>query len=476
MKLKFFSLFVNAAALSLLSVACDNDTLGVGADIMPEGDGVTNKMASFVVKSHTEKFDSVLANTNVCMLGTIIDSETRAKTTCDFLAQFHVMENYAFPDKENMLLDDNGEIIIDSCDLRVYFDSYYGDSLAPMLLGVHELSKSKIMEENLNYYTNINPQDYVDQNSSVGDTVVYAIKDLTKDTLNEVSSSSYYLNMKAQLPKEYGKYLVDKYYESPVFFKNSYNFIHNVCPGFYFEAAGGLGSMVKVKVSTLNVYFRYKTKTAAGNDTIVDGMQRMAATEEVIQNTRISNDIPGDMVNDTTFSYVKSPAALYTVLELPIDEIYAKEGIDAKDDINKASLSIRCYNPSNQGDFNLKAPSTLMMLRKSEMYDFFLNAKVPDGKTAFIANYSSLQNAYDFSNISGLVKQCKEDRATGSEDWNRVVLIPVATEYSTTTDAYGYSTQTLLKVRHDLTLSSARLEGGNTDDLKISVVYSRFGK
>ncbi len=49
--------------------------------------------------------------------------------------------------------------------------------------------------------------------------------------------------------------------------------------------------MVNVQISTLNVYFRYHDKTTAGNDTIVEGMQRLGATEEVIQNTRVENRI-----------------------------------------------------------------------------------------------------------------------------------------------------------------------------------------
>ena len=53
--------------------------------------------------------------------------------------------------------------------------------------------------------------------------------------------------------------------------------------------------MINVRISALEVYFSYKAKTTAGKDTIMSGMQRMAATEEVIQSTHVDNSIPAAM-------------------------------------------------------------------------------------------------------------------------------------------------------------------------------------
>ncbi len=466
------------AAMLLVSTffACDEDTLGVGTTLMPEDDAVTTKTASFVVKSYTEKADSVLANTNTCLIGRIIDPETRAMTTCDFLAQFHVMENYAFPAEDMMVKDADG-IVVDSCDLRIYFETFYGDSLTPMILKIHELDTLKVMEENTDYYTNINPADYINERSNIKDSLVYTVRDMTRDTLSETSSSAYYRSIKVKLPKSYGKFLVDKYYENPLNYKNSYNFIRNVCAGFYFESAGGIGSMINVKVSALNVYFRYHSKTELGNDTIVDGMQRMGATEEVLQNTRISNALPGDMLNPANaYTYVKSPAALRTVVELPIEEIYNASNQSSGDSVNSARLSFRRFNPEVETAYSLPAPQTLLMVRKSEMKDFFKKEKITNDRDSYVTDFNSSKNAYVFENIADLVKLCYADKDKGDPDWNKVVLVPVTTEYSVTTNSYGQSVRTLLKVRNDLSLSSARLEGGNSEDLRITVVYSKFGK
>ena len=60
-------------------------------------------------------------------------------------------------------------------------------------------------------------------------------------------------------------------------------------------------------------------------------------------------------------------------------------------------------------------------------------------------------------------------------DWNKVMLIPVATEYTTTANSYGQTVKQLLRVRNELSLRSAKLEGGD-DNLEMTVVYSRFTK
>ena len=74
-------------------VACDDDTALVGTDIMPDGDKMTAMAKIFPMSTTTWQTDSVLANTGECYLGCIVDPEMHVRTTCDFLAQFHLPQN-----------------------------------------------------------------------------------------------------------------------------------------------------------------------------------------------------------------------------------------------------------------------------------------------------------------------------------------------------------------------------------------------
>jgi hypothetical protein len=59
-------------------------------------------------------------------------------------------------------------------------------------------------------------------------------------------------------------------------------------------------------------------------------------------------------------------------------------------------------------------------------------------------------------------------------EWNKVVIIPVDAEYNTSSDLMGNSSKTLLRVKNQMGLRSAKIEGGANSTLKLNVIYSRF--
>lgn len=487
--------FISACLLTLIAanmlIACDDTTGTLGTDLMPEHDVISTSTATYKISTRTQITDSVLANTSTCYLGCVVDPETRAKTTCDFMAQFHVHEKFQMPQREKMLLDENNEIIIDSCDIRIYFDKYYGDSLTSMKLMVQELDTANVMEEGFRYYTNINPNDYVNSNSQNNVSMTYAVKDFMRPS-NETDGTTYYRSIRVPLTSNYGKFMIDKFYENPNNYRNSYAFIHHVCPGFYFKITGGVGSMIKTVITTLNVYFRYHTINEAGRDTIIAGLQRMAATEEVIQTTHVENILPSEMTNpNNQYSYIKSPAGLYTEVTLPVNDIVGGEHYG--DTINSASFNLRCYPAENQNKYKLSPPPTILLLRKSEQYSFFEKNKLTSTE-AYLSNYNGLHNSYAFDNISQLIKKLRDERDQGAgvspidtkeqrqakyaawesanPDWNKLVLLPVATEYSTS-DSYTGTNQTLTRLRNELGMYSVKLEGGE-NSIDLLIIYSRF--
>ena len=262
------------------------------------------------------------------------------------------------------------------------------------------------------------------------------------------------------------------YYEDPDRFKNSYNFIHEVCPGFYFKTNDGIGSMAYITVSQLNIYFRYL------NDSTYVGTTSFSATEEVLQTTNISNDKQNiaDLANDNTCTYLKTPAGIFTEITLPVDEITENH---SNDTINTAKISLTRINNNTHDEYSLSAPSTLLMIPKDSLYTFFENGDNVDYKKSFIATYSSSTNQYTFNNISGMITYMADIKKKGlaensnwlneHPDWNRVVVIPV----SVTTN----SSSQIVKIVHDMSLTSTKLVGGSEnpyEPIKINVIYSKF--
>lgn len=471
------------AIMSCITIAsCDDTTDSIGNSLTDNMDMLKVTTDTFNVATRSIVADSVLSRSTTGYLGKIRDIETGNYITGDFMAQFSTLENYKLPEKDSIVSLQDGEVIADSCSIRLFYTDYYGDSLATMNITAYEMNEP--MKEGVKYYSNFDPiAEGLIRNDGMKVNKTYTLTDLSISDEDRADESSYTPNIKINLNKpytdkngvtynNYGTYIMRKYYEDPDRFKNSYNFIHEVCPGFYFKTNDGIGSMAYITVSQLNIYFRYL------NDSTYVGTTSFSATEEVLQTTNISNDKQNiaDLANDNTCTYLKTPAGIFTEITLPVDEITENH---SNDTINTAKISLTRINNNTHDEYSLSAPSTLLMIPKDSLYTFFENGDNVDYKKSFIATYSSSTNQYTFNNISGMITYMADIKKKGlaensnwlSEhpDWNRVVVIPV----SVTTN----SSSQIVKIVHDMSLTSTKLVGGSEnpyEPIKINVIYSKF--
>ena len=470
------------AAFTLFS--CDDTTDTIGGSLTDNVDKLEISTDTFQVETRSILADSVLSRSVTGYLGKVRDPETGAYMTGDFMTQFYTPEGFSFPEKDSIVSKKDGLIVADSCDLRLYYTGFYGDSLATMKVTAMELNKP--VDEQKFFYSNYNPEKegYVKSDSKAGSRI-YTLADLNVDESTR-KKSDYMPNIRISLNKNYGSKIIQEYYKNPGTFKNSYTFIHNLVPGFYFKTMGGIGSMAYISLSQLNVYFRHKTtytKTdGTKSDTIITSMASFPGTQEVLQTTNISNDkaVIKKLVDDNTCTYIKSPAGIFTEMTLPVDEIVEKTyiGADGKtyshknDTINTAKVVLKRINNTVSGKYAFGIPQTLLILPKADMYSFFENNRIADYKTSFLAAYNSSSNTYTFNNIGSLVKHLYQSGDRTKADWNKVVIIPVSVTYNTTNNV-----PELISVTHDMSMSSTRLVGGSNSkygEIKISVIYSKF--
>lgn len=474
------------ALASFFFISCDDTTDNIGSSLIDNVDRLNITTDTFTVTTRSIVADSVLSRNVTGYLGKVRDPETGAYQTSSFMTQFYLPENYTFPEKDSIRsLDANGEIEADSCDICLYYNNYYGDSLATMKMSVYELAKP--VEEQDHFYSNFNiEKGYLDASSKKA-SKVYTLTDLNVDESTR-QESDYMPHIRIVLDKSYGTRIMRAYYNNPEAFKNSYTFIHNIVPGFYFKPVSGIGSMAYISLSQLNVYFRNRSTTTDSNgaktDTTYVATAAFPGTEEVLQTTttETDKDVIKRLAADNTCTYLKSPAGIFTEMRLPVTEIVEKQYTDSdgnvyshkNDTINSAKVVLTRINSQNDNAYALPAPTTLLMIPKTEMYSFFENHKIADYKTAFLASFTKSSNTYTFNNISSLVKHLYDNGDRSNPDWDKVVIIPVTTTYNTT----GNVTE-LINVSHDMSMTSTRLVGGENSkfgDIKMSVIYSRFNK
>lgn len=468
-------IFIIATLISAIAfTACDDNTEMLGNSIIPSGDAIKIDTITHYAKSRSILAnDSILANTNRVYLGKHTDPETGTVFSSDFIAQFNCVEDYGFPE-EGVVGDSAYKI-----ELKLFYNSYFGDSLNTMKCEVFELDKT--LEEGVPYYTNINPGDFYDaQSKPIAEKTYCAIDDAVHDSIK--NGDDYTPNITIELPLEMGHKFIKKYYEKDnngvhigkEYFANSESFISNILKGLYVKSSQGDGTVIYVSMARINLYFQhYITGSSGKKDSLATAIATFSSTKEVLQVNKFNNENLQSLIDDNSCTYLKTPAGIFTEVELPITEIIG-EGTDT---LNMTKITFTRYNQKNDYQYKYSVPSGLLMVRKSDMYNFFLKNKSHDKITSFYTTFNSTYNQYVFNNISRLINYCyaeyeenvatDPDWTTKNPDWNKVVLIPV----TTTTDNIG----NIVGLTHDLKMSSVKLRGGETN-IAIKVVKSRFNE
>lgn len=438
--------FAYLLTLLLCLTSCDDNTGALGSSVIPDHDVISVDTATYWATTRSIAVDSVLGKTSKVYLGRFTDPQTKSVFEADFIAQFNCEEGgYVFPD----IIPGDSAVEAELC---LFFTTYFGDPENTMTAEVYELTET--LKEGERYYTDLDPTQFYNTEDKPLATKVYTAADYTLED-SELNDPEHYAKVNIPLPREIGTRMIQQYRENKDWFANASNFIENVCKGYYVKIAGGDGTVLYIDQAALNVHFQ-----DSKSDSIF--VTQFAGTEEVLQancfNTKKETLLP--LIENQSWTYLKTPAGIFTEVELPIDSIVA-----SNDSINSAKIIFDCYNDSYDTDYKFGTPQTLLMVHKDDMHTFFEKNKLTDNISSFYTVYNSNYNRYEYSNIARLITYCDSKRDESPENWNKVVLIPV----TTITD----SNNSIVNFRHDFSLNSVRLVGGK-DKIKIRVITSQF--
>jgi hypothetical protein len=463
MKLKYLYI----GLLSALIYSCDDATTGIGDSTIAAGDSISAGVSVYDVYTRSILADSVYARTSTAYLGKYTDPHF-GEFSADFITQFNCTDNFEFPETIQE---------ITSINMRMFYDSYFGDATNAMRMQIDTLDKVIPEKELSTFYTSVDPTQYYNENSNPVARKAFAARGASAsdttivnyDSFGNTTSYSYYWQ-DVKLPLTLGQHMFNKYKEDKNNYKNAETFIKNVLKGFYVHCTHGDGTILYINDMQLHLNFKYLIESSSGKvDSLVNGSTIFAATKEVIQANHFQNsDRLKELVEEKDYTYLKTPAGIFTEVTLPIEEIAE---IHMRDTLNAASITFTRYNEKSESKYPMGIPQTLLMVRKSEMYDFFEKNETYNGKTSFIAEYvssSANANAYSFPNISSLIAQCINEKKAGKNngDWNKVVLIPVKTE----TDSNG----SIIGLKSNLDMESACLVGGKKNPIQMQILYTKF--
>lgn len=485
--MKILRLLTVLVIAALTFAACDDTTEGIGGSITNKIDNINISDSAFNVTTKSIVAGAVLSRNNTGLIGKMKDPETGNYVKGDYMTQLGVLPTFSV-DTLDIKKANNGSIEADSCYLLVSYNASYGDTIAPMKVTAYEMTEP--MREDQEYYSNYDAF----KNGWVNENNPHWSSNYNLSNTSDVKNFKIYLNKEykkdGKTYKNYGSYILQTYAEHPKYFKTNFKFLHNVCPGFYIKNVGGTGNMAKIWNTELIFYWK---KTIKAKDGVTDstgiGYNRFDGTEEVLQLNKIENDTENlkKLASQEDWTYLKSPAGIFTEVTLPIDDIMKGH---EKDTLNTATISFpRLNNADEDNPYNFATPSTILMVQKDSLQSFFEKSKLADNRTSYTASYSSTgtyKNAYTFQNIANLVSAMYKNKGKG-ENWNKVVLVPV----NVITTTQGYTT-VISKINHDMSLASTRLIVGTDDPdkdyttdkktgkkvasgpIRIKVIYSKF--
>lgn len=477
-------IFALSIITSLVITGCDDNTESIGVNLLPDDNIVesTGTLFPAVFSNFIVEEDSVYSNSTFAYLG-IYNDDMFGYLETGYMTQLYCMDNFSF-DFEEMVIDTvknsdgtDKEVFRDaSCYISLDYTEFFGDSLNPCQVEVYKLSKGidgKIT-------SSVDPSEFYDAENDYLGKITYT----AANTYIDESERGDYRSVMIQLDDSMAQYLIGTNRNHPEYFKNAAAFNENVIKGLYLKPTSGDGTILYITDTRLYVNFRMYVLDEDGNrikrtetgyteeDSTAMYTTNFNSTREVYQVNTLDNKINENILNDTENTYLKSPAGIFTRIELPIGDIDKKIGNDT---IMQVKLTLQAYNQTESNNmFNMSKPDYVLLVKKNEVYSFFRENKLPDSKTSYLAALNTTDNTYEFGNISQIIvdaiaeAKSKNNGTIDADAKEEVILVPVTVKTETSD-----SGTTPTSVRNSLMPQYARLLKENN---KLEVMHIKIGK
>lgn len=449
--------------LSLFVFSCTDNLTDIGSGIQPSSDQIKVGTDTFNVSTETVFVDYIYSKPDSFLLGAYYDTKF-GSTQADILAQVNCPVGFKFPPLS----------VPDSATLVLTYQTWFGQAGSPMEVSVYEMNKKTFVYTEL-YPTNLDPSDYADHD-------LYNPTNLLAKTVIKAKDSKRTDSTAVRLPLSAS--FVQRFFDTSNF-KSTDEFL-KFFKGMYITTNFGVASMLNINNIYINYYYHYTytTKDTNGN-TVVETVKNVIpfpANAEVRQVNRFVHPNRNTVAKpDYKVDYVASPANMNTRVGIPLKRIGQRmnDSIPNKKlTINSAVLKVEAVN-IDVDTVNAPTVKYMLLIKESEINNFFNNKKLPDDTYAILAGHTvalvtnttdQYEDYYKFNVAKLIANELKiaQQKGINPVDKLDMRLIPVQVTF----DSNGSATS----VKQEYLMSAVTIRSGLNPDsrMKINVVYSGF--
>ena len=459
------------------TTSCEDKVSEIGSTTMPESDIIHITSDTLQMAVRTGYRDSIYVRTGYPLLGNITDPEY-GSIKAGYLAQFYSSSKISLNESSNdsvtfdilrtsaahdLGLDPKGiysshfdslvNNTLDSLTLRIYYNTYYGDSLTPMKLTIYGLNSDAKLEQEPEkaFYSNYDFTQYYDTKNVLGSKAYTAANRVLSDSLRSLDDYLPYIEvrLKDDLKDQFYRYVVQSAiardsagkanYDYEDIFADIETMRERFLSGVAVQSTFGDGSIIKAYNTAIWFYYHsyhkyspdgtlLRNATDTGDSAYVTShVQYMAVTPDVVQMSSLElKDVKKDeRMDDADNAYITSPQGYYATIDLPVGKAIRRmmddeQRHDSAYFLNGADFSLMCEKP--QGALLSSTPvSSVMMIEEATMNKCFEESRVPNSDEAAIGSYvaDSISNFiyyYSFGNINTLITGLAEASDNGGWD------------------------------------------------------------
>lgn len=447
--------------LSLMAVvllaACADNLQNMGTSVQPSSDAIAVCADTLHLFSCNSPVDHIYSRPDSFLLGSFYDDRI-GTTRAEVMAQVACPAGFVYPEGAE----------VDSVELYLYYNSWFGDGYSPMRINVYEMNKSTFNYEG-DYPSDLEVEDYCDKSELLGTRLITAAQ--PTDSVYSSATGKYTYYVRFRFSSDFAaRFFNDDAYTSVEDFVQFFK-------GLYVTSDFGTACMLNISQMDMTAYYHF-TYQKEGRDTLVYNYKNFPANSEVRQVNRIVHPDRDEVMQPVdSITYLASPAQVFTTIRIPVgrlcDTVLHNLG-DKRPYINSASIRVDLVGVDDE---KWCRPSNYCLLIRENAIDrFFLDKESLSDTCSILSKVVSTEISadnykyyYSFDISTILLNELRKEPEQRVEYLN-MTLLPVTVEMAT--DSYGNTSVSTIKHQQSMTFTTLKSGENKSEPMKISLLYS----